>query len=644
MRALLESCVSVARQLDRNDIAVATTGLRERYVAQEWFLLLVGETSSGKSTWINSILGEDLLPATPGSTTAAVTEVRFSPGKGDYLLECIALDGTLRKLERTEFENLAKDGKGIHRLRVSVPLEKIRGRTLADERALTGLVIVDAPGYNSCTTEHEETLRQVLSQADAVLGFLNWRRGVTPEDLRFFEQVAAWSEGAEPVLSFAVNFVGQHASKKLDTMKSALNAGLGRVFELYPLEKRAGLTAQVCTIWSDELWRNFTELSDNPERIDMIERHTAEILELFLYELKQTLELRKNVAEANAEQLTRLEDKIKKLRGLAKKASDGFVRCEGSLVSVVDDACETGKKELFSNVRKEVASSNRFTDAKGCGAYITEHLLSHGIWRIKDSIDSEVTARVEKFSDEFDEICVQFASAFEMQEIRISDPQWSGMRNTAAARGVSGAAGMMSERYLRSFGGQGGAKAGFVNLSKKIVSKTGRLFGKTFGKELYNGMGRTLKKLGVTANFTVGAAAALVLELAAYLYTVARWQKKLVAAVGVLLEIENIDEPVEDMLLRKLPKFRESEEKPVGRLGREIKYGLRQTMSANADMARSRFEERIVVLEQALNIRVIPIEDIKRLHKSIEEDLEAIMSSLNARRNGGTHVKAKASA
>lgn len=56
----------------------------ERYLnvqaKSEYRVLIIGDTSSGKSTMINTILGLNLLPSDPSECTAIFTEIAYSPG------------------------------------------------------------------------------------------------------------------------------------------------------------------------------------------------------------------------------------------------------------------------------------------------------------------------------------------------------------------------------------------------------------------------------------------------------------------------------------------------------------------------------------------------------------------------------------
>ncbi|XP_068732183.1 uncharacterized protein [Montipora capricornis] len=51
--------------------------LKERLARKEYFILVAGETSSGKSSLINLILGEELLPYSVLSTTSTICELKF---------------------------------------------------------------------------------------------------------------------------------------------------------------------------------------------------------------------------------------------------------------------------------------------------------------------------------------------------------------------------------------------------------------------------------------------------------------------------------------------------------------------------------------------------------------------------------------
>jgi len=113
---------------------------------------------------------------------------------------------------------------------------------------------------------------------------------------------------------------------------------------------------------------------------------------------------------------------------------------------------------------------------------------------------------------------------------------------------------------FRAFGGIGGAAAGAGNVVKMLVSRTGSLFGKTFGREVYTTIGRTLTKKALS-RLTV--AVTVIIELVVFLNDVHTWKGKLSEKVS-----EEIDKwhgtVLNDLQDQYLPRIREENERGVG--------------------------------------------------------------------------------
>ena len=80
--------------------------LMARLECPQAFVTLVGETSTGKTTLINSLLGMELLPVSAKPTTATVTHVSVrDTAEPRYL--AINTDGTMEELSQEQFSSFS---------------------------------------------------------------------------------------------------------------------------------------------------------------------------------------------------------------------------------------------------------------------------------------------------------------------------------------------------------------------------------------------------------------------------------------------------------------------------------------------------------------------------------------------------------
>ncbi|HEU4451426.1 MAG TPA: dynamin family protein, partial [Longimicrobium sp.] len=123
-----------------------------------FLLVIAGEFNSGKSSFINALLGERVLPEGVTPTTDRINLLRHGDEVRDELLEAYLL-------ERTH----------------PAPL-------LAD------LNIVDTPGTNAVIREHEELTRDFVPRSDLVIFVTSADRPFTESERGFLEQIRAWGK------------------------------------------------------------------------------------------------------------------------------------------------------------------------------------------------------------------------------------------------------------------------------------------------------------------------------------------------------------------------------------------------------------------------------------------------------------------
>ena len=191
----------------------------------ELFLLVIaGEFNSGKSSFINALLGERVVPEGVTPTTDRINLLRYGAAPGEHLAEAFLTERTY-------------------------PAELLRE-----------LNIVDTPGTNAIVRRHEELTRDYVPRADLVLFVTSADRPFTESERAFLEQVRQWGKK----ILFVINkidildrpaerdevaaYVGAHAAELLGeeprvfsvSARQALEARTGGAAELW---ERSGFEA-----------------------------------------------------------------------------------------------------------------------------------------------------------------------------------------------------------------------------------------------------------------------------------------------------------------------------------------------------------------------------------------------------------------
>jgi small GTP-binding protein len=160
---------------------------------EPFLLVVVGEFNSGKSAFINALLGSPVLREGVTPTTAAITRLRYAPSASEHR------NGAL--------------------VEVGYPLELLRD-----------VAVVDTPGTNAILREHEEITQQFIPRADLVLFVTSADRPFTETERAFLERIRAWGKKVVVVL----NKVDLLAPNQLAEQVQFVRGGVERLLEFQP--------------------------------------------------------------------------------------------------------------------------------------------------------------------------------------------------------------------------------------------------------------------------------------------------------------------------------------------------------------------------------------------------------------------------
>ncbi|MFE9993747.1 dynamin family protein [Streptomyces avermitilis] len=152
-----------AEQIGNNGAVQDVTALLERIENEAFHVMVVGDFNRGKSTFVNALLGDRVLPVKATPATAVITEVRFGESPAALLwtedaVEPEAVDPD-RLIELITVNNASGDERSPYvKAEVVWPLELCRHN----------VVLIDSPGLNAYETHNDITLTH-LSKADAVI-------------------------------------------------------------------------------------------------------------------------------------------------------------------------------------------------------------------------------------------------------------------------------------------------------------------------------------------------------------------------------------------------------------------------------------------------------------------------------------------
>jgi small GTP-binding protein len=152
--------------------ALGTKTLRERIDRElvrkleedRFHLVVVGEFNHGKTTFVNALLGEKVLPVGVTPTTATIHHIRWAEHPEAYV---VSSTGERRPLPFDDAKRFAVGGGAITQdvdyLEIGYPAGLLRERIL----------LVDTPGVNDLSLQRADITYSYVPRADAVLFLLD---------------------------------------------------------------------------------------------------------------------------------------------------------------------------------------------------------------------------------------------------------------------------------------------------------------------------------------------------------------------------------------------------------------------------------------------------------------------------------------
>lgn len=324
--------------------------------SNEKLLPVVGTQGMGKSTLINAILGEDILPNAADETTCVPVEVAF--GKEEFA-EVYFRDSDKRISIRTREElNSYVDNnenpanrKGVEHIRL------YRNSPILE----SGLIIVDLPGVGSVTGANEDTTKRYIENVRCAIFVIPTVPTIRRTESLFIR--AAWSQFNNAI--FVQNDFGEtelekhdsvdHNTKILSQMAeqyslnfekpirliNAYNALVGRLNKQEDLISKSGLNALIAKVSSMS-----KEWDSNLE--EALQVRTREIISSSLAEAKRRLnEARQADEKTEEERKAKFEEQ--------KKEIDRILKCIEEI--------EIWLEQDRLNIRKEI--SNEISNTVG---------------------------------------------------------------------------------------------------------------------------------------------------------------------------------------------------------------------------------------------------------------------------------------
>lgn len=175
----------------------------ERLEDKTFKLAVVGEFSSGKSTFLNALIGKDILKHGAQETTATITEIKNEKTKDDKtIFDVLYSNETVEKnIDIEKLKDYTTTSSTVHSVAENIAKVTIKNHFLDYEGELS---VIDTPGLNGIADKHREKTEEQIKNAHACI-YLMSVRGLGESDLRFLKYISEYQKN----IIFVQNFIDE---------------------------------------------------------------------------------------------------------------------------------------------------------------------------------------------------------------------------------------------------------------------------------------------------------------------------------------------------------------------------------------------------------------------------------------------------
>jgi GTP-binding protein EngB required for normal cell division len=203
---------------------------------------LLGQFKAGKSSFINSLIGSDVLPVGVIPVTTVITRLYYDPKPGAIVTD---FDGTatgvdIQEVDRfiSEEQNPANE-KNVEVVDIALPAMS----------RYPGLRLVDTPGLGSAFTYNTETSREWLPEVGAAIVAVSSDRPLSENDLNLLRDLARYTPKIVLLLTKADLLSEAQQDEMIRFFSNTLKREINRELPVYLYSIR----------WNTELWKSWMD-------------------------------------------------------------------------------------------------------------------------------------------------------------------------------------------------------------------------------------------------------------------------------------------------------------------------------------------------------------------------------------------------
>lgn len=373
----------------------------------EFSIAVVGEFSAGKSTLLNALMGEKILPSFTDETTATVNYLKHkehaTTGESG---EVVYNDGTSEKIYSADLATVSKYVCTDSDVDVAKEVDHLD--LYLDSKFLEGNVtLVDTPGLNGIAEGHKEITMEQIERSSAGIFMFNANKPGSRSDFEFLTELRKNVDGSSIILLLnMIDTIKKSEGETVETVIQKLKYNYRKVYpdvktipEIWPVAAYPALIARSKMNNFDYIGRNGDFTDEEKKRFEELSQMKA--FEDRLWKFLTQGEKAKQELLAPVSQLIAQLSSLKKNIDLQLKILNG---------SVDKDSIEEQKLELD----KGLASLQEKLEA------LTKDMKKE-VSEAEADFLHDVRAEIERFSNNYSNTIMDFEDIEEIDSTYVEN-------------------------------------------------------------------------------------------------------------------------------------------------------------------------------------------------------------------------------
>ncbi len=389
--------------------------LSEKLQKNEVQIVVLGQFKRGKSSLINALLGESILPTSVVPLTSIVTVIKYGDKRKTSV---IFLDGRTIEITKEELEDYVTENKNPENKK---QVDKVEIEYSSDFLK-SGVQIIDTPGVGSVYKHNTDIAYDFVPKADVGIFVVTADPPISQAELQFLLSIKDYLGKILFIQNKIDQVEEEERRRSLDFTKQVVEKSLDvKGLKFYPLSSKLGLEGKGKNnkkILRESRLTDFeTELNSFliKEKTKVIKESVLKKLSYIFNEIELILELKKQAAKIP---LSVLKEKVeafeKEIKNIRQQKEDIDYILEGQIQKLVNQSLiediEIIKVEKLPLLLEELAEFYGINKALGTGQ-LSEKLNIFletkikeifSIWRKEEEIKLQVSLKsiIGRFSTE----------------------------------------------------------------------------------------------------------------------------------------------------------------------------------------------------------------------------------------------------